>query len=388
MFRMTLWTTLDRYQVDPVTGFVPPVPLPRRLPATYAAWDALVPDLSALIRSRRLRDALRDLPELDIQGLVSDGDRERALLLLTHFANAWVWGGDQADLRLPRSIAVPLCALAAKMGRPPIAHYATTTLHNWRLVDPSQPLSVDNARTVIQFLGGVDEDWFFIASMGVELAGAPLIPVMVDAVQASRDGDDERLTQRLTTFRDGMGDVHRAMEHVRTWCHPATYYLRARPFVAGWPKPGVIYEGVSEEPQRHIGGSAGQSSLFQLFDVVLGVQHADHPAGAYLRAVREYMPRAHRALVEDMERETQVRARALDASGALRDAYNGAVAEIAAFREAHMKLAHDYVVMPSGAGRDAVGTGGTSLDSFLRAAHRATSDAQAMATPERLPDAS
>ena len=42
-----------------------------------------------------------------------------------------------------------------------------------------------------------------------------------------------------------------------------------------------------------------------------------------------------------------------------------------------MKLAHDYVVMPSGAGRDAVGTGGTSLDTFLRAAHRATSDARA-----------
>jgi indoleamine 2,3-dioxygenase len=137
--------TLSHYHVDPVTGFVPPVPLPTRLPDPFASWDALVPDLSALIRSRHLRGVLRGLPVLDVAPLVSEGDRERALLLLTHFANAYVWGGDESDLRLPASVAVPLCTLAREMGRPPIAHYATTTLTNWRLVDNAQPLSVDNA---------------------------------------------------------------------------------------------------------------------------------------------------------------------------------------------------------------------------------------------------
>lgn len=368
--------TLSQYHVDPVTGFVPPVPLPSRLPDAFARWDALVPDLSALLRSRRLRGVLRGLPVLDIAPLVSEGERERALLLLTHFANAYVWGGDDSDLRLPAAVAVPLCTLATQMGRPPIAHYATTTLTNWRLVDPSQPLSVDNARTIIRFLGGVDEDWFFIASMGVELAGAPLLPVVADAVRHSREGSDAELAASLEAFAAGMGAVHAALERVRLWCDPATYYLRVRPFVSGWPQPGVVYEGVSEEPQRLIGGSAAQSALLQLFDAMLGVHHADHPAGAYLRTVRGFMPPPHRAFVEDTERDTRVRERVKDGSIALQGAYNDALARIAAFRDAHMRLAHDYIVAPSASGRDTLGTGGTALDKFLGGAHRSTTDAR------------
>lgn len=301
---------LSDYQVNPRTGFVSPVPLPNALPPAFAVWDQVVPELSALIRARRVRALMETLPLLDPLVLTTDGDRERALLLLTHFANAYVWGDEQAATRLPRSIAVPLCALAAEMERPPIAHYATTTLTNWRLVDETQPVSVDNARTQIQFLGGVDEDWFFVASMGVELAGAPLIPIAMRAVDCARADDDGGLRDALITFGDLMPQVHAAMEHVRTWCDPSTYYLRVRPFVTGWPAPGIVYEGVSDEPRRYLGGSAGQSALLQLFDAMLGVHHADHPAGAYLRSVRGYMPKPHRALVELVERDSRVRERA------------------------------------------------------------------------------
>lgn len=367
---------LSHYQVDPVTGFVPPQPLPDRLPSAFDAWEALVPSLSALIRSRRLRDTLRRLPVIDTGELVGHEERERALLLLTHFANAHVWSGETPELSIPPAVAVPLCALAGVMGRQPIAHYATTTLTNWRLVNDAEPVSVDNARTQIQFLGGVDEDWFFIASMGVELAGAPLLPVVASAVAYSRQGSDSELASTLEQFVGGMHAVQAALEHVRTWCDPSTYYLRVRPFVAGWPQPGVIYEGVSAEPRRYIGGSAAQSALLQLFDAMLGVHHADAPAGGYLRAVRGYMPPPHRAFVEDTERDTRVRERAHTGSAALQQAYNAALHAIAVFRDAHMRLAHDYIVSPSGTARDTAGTGGTALDSFLRGAHRSTTDAR------------
>jgi indoleamine 2,3-dioxygenase len=316
------------------------------------------------------------MKSLDVSSLATEGDRERALLLLTHFANAYVWSGDTPALVLPAPVAVPLCTLAEQMGRPPIAHYATTTLTNWRLVDPAQPLSVDNARTVIQFLGGVDEDWFFVASMGVELAGAPLLSVVADAVCHARDGTDAELAGSLNAFAGGMTAVHTALEQVRLWCDPATYYLRVRPFVTGWPQPGVVYEGVAAEPRRLIGGSAAQSALLQLFDAMLGVHHAEHPAGAYLRTVRTFMPPPHRAFVEDTERDSRVRERVQQGDAPLQKAYNAALRTIATFRDAHMRLAHDYVVAPSASGRDTAGTGGTALDTFLRGAHRSTSDAR------------
>ena len=178
--------SLARFGIDPVTGFVPPEPIPATLPPGGAAWDALVPNLSAHLRAHTIRDAIEALPPLDLATLDAPAERERAFLLLTHYANAYVWGGAAPDLHIPAVLARPLCTLATQLGRPPIAHYATMTLHNWTLVDPSRPLGVDNARTLVRFLGGVDEDWFFIASMGVELAGAPVLPIVWEDRKSTR----------------------------------------------------------------------------------------------------------------------------------------------------------------------------------------------------------
>ncbi len=359
--------SFGRFGIDPVTGFVPPEPIPDALPAGAAAWDALVPSLSAHLRAHTIRAAIRALPPLDLATLDTPAECERAFLLLTHYANAYVWGGAAPDLHLPEVVARPLCTLAAQLGRPPIAHYATMTLHNWTLVDPTRPLGVDNARTLVRFLGGVDEDWFFIASMGVELAGAPLLPILWDAAAASVDGSDEALRARLEAFTAGLPGVHSALEAVRRWCDPHTYYHRVRPYVTGWPAPGVVYEGIDDAPRRYLGGSAGQSALIQSFDAVLGVHHPDAPAGAYLRMVRDYMPPPHRAFVTEVERIARVRARAAAGSPALRAVYDAAIDAVARFRAAHLQLAHDYIVAPAGT-RDATGTGGTALEDFLRGA--------------------
>ena len=368
--------SLERYAVDPNHGFLPGVPPLRRLPAAFSPWEAIVPDLSALIRSRRLRPTLECLPLLDAEALQTTAERERGMLLLSHFANAWVWGGTEPHLRIPATVSVPLCALSEALGRPPIAHYASMTLNNWQLLDPAEPLSIDNARTQVRFLGGVDEDWFFIASMGVELAGAPLLPVVAAADVASREGSDEDITRELETFVAGMDAVLHALHRIREWCDPSTYYLRVRPYVTGWPAPGVVYDGVSEEPKKYLGGSAAQSSLLQVFDALLGVAHPDAPAGKYLRAVRDYMPPPHRAFVEDIERSSRVRDRAVAGPAPLQDTYNASLAKMVQFRDAHMQLAHDYIIRPSGAESRHEGTGGTELKTFLRGAQGTTTAAK------------
>lgn len=368
--------SLEHYAVDPITGFLPGIPPLRQLPAAFAPWEAIVPDMSALIRSRRLRPALERLPLLDASALQSAAERERGMLLLSHFVNSWVWGGAAPHFRVPAVVSVPLCALAESLGRPPIAHYATMTLNNWQLLDPSAPLSVDNARIQVSFLGGVDEDWFFTTSMGVELAGAPLLSIVAAADAASRDASDGELAGQLEEYAVGMDAVLEALQRMREWCDPATYYLRVRPYVNGWPAPGVVYEGVSEEPKRYLGGSAAQSSLLQVFDALLGLAHPDVPSGKYLRAVRAYMPPPHRAFVEDIERSSRVRERAVTGSTPLRDAYNASLAQMERFRDVHMQLAHDFVTRPSRANTEQQGTGGTALDTFLRGAQGTTTAAK------------
>lgn len=361
---------LSSYRIDRSSGFVPAVEPLRRLPQVFDAWEEIIPDMSALIRAQRLRPRLGQLPLLDISILSEERKQERAMLILTIFANGWVWSGREPSLRIPSQIAVPLCALAKTLDRPPIVHYASMLLNNWRKLDPAQPVSADNARMQAQFLGGVDEDWFFIAALGVELAGAPLLPLIHRAVDITPG--DAVLADLLIRLADAMGPVITALERTREWCDPHIFYHRIRPFVTGWPEPGVIYEGVSERPQLCVGGSAGQSSLIQALDALLGIDHGASKAGPYLIEMRRYMPAGHRRFVQDVERLSDVRKRAMRGSATLRHAYNAAVEQVDAFRRRHIGLANDYIAKPSGLVPSEKGTGGTDFIDFLRDARNET----------------
>lgn len=365
--------SLSRYAVDATTGFVPAVPPLARLPQGFTPWEDLVPRISALIRARRIRAAIQALPTLEARELHTSAQQERALLILSVLINAWVWGDEQPHLRIPGQLAVPACAVARELGRPPITHYASMALNNWELIDPRQPLSANNARMQVQFLGGVDEDWFFMACIEVELAGAPLLGLVLPGVSTAEEGSDTELTNILEEMAAGMKGVHQALGCVRNWCDPHTYYLRVRPFLSGWPDPGVVYEGDSDEPRRYVGGSAGQSSLIQVLDALLGIDHGDTAGGRYLRSIRAYMPIPHRAFVHDIERWSRVRVRSQRGSPGLRAAYNAAVDQIDVFRKLHAELARDYIGVPSGAKPDDIGTGGTTFASFLQNVRLSTS---------------
>ena len=356
---------LAMYGIDPVTGFAPSEDPLDRLPAEFDAWERVVPIMAPLIRSRRLRSTLRAMPILEVANLRGEREQERALLLLTVFANAWVWGGECADLTIPATISTPLCALAGALDRPPIVHYGSMALRNWRRVDRTLPLSADNVQMAITFLGGVDEEWFFLASLGCELAGAPLLPILRDLVVASQNTDEASLTRLLDDAAQGMSPVLQALERMREWCDPYVFYNRVRNFVTGWPEPGVVYEGVWTEPRRYTGGSAGQSSLIQAIDAALGVLHDGVVTGPFFREMRTYMPREHRRFVEDLAAFSCVRDRVARGGPDLRAAYNRALDVVVRFRAAHRAMAHDYVTAPSGMVPDEKGTGGTTLAQFL-----------------------
>lgn len=374
--RASALAPLAEYGIDSRSGFVPVKDPIEHLSAVFGAWEAIVPDLSPLIRSRRLRHVLSQLELIRPSDLTTTPERERALLLLSVFANAWVWGGDTPNVRIPPQISVPLWDVASALNRPPIVHYASMALNNWRRLDGSSPLSMDNAQMQVRFLGGVDEDWFFICSLGVELAGAPLLPTVHAVTLSSHDSEDAELSRMVEQIPEVFESILAALARMREWCDPHAYYLRVRPFLAGWPAPGAIYEGISDEPKRFFGGSAGQSSLIQLIDALLGVTHDDRLAGPYLREIRRYMPLGHRRFVEDVERISRLRQRATVGSASLRHAYNRVVEQLLRFRRLHMTLTHEYIVGPSGMRSGEQGTGGTTFVDFLGDAERCTTAAR------------
>lgn len=362
---------LADYAVDPSRGFVPAEDPLAAMPAPFAAWESVAQDLSGLVRMRRVRRAIRSLPPIDLALAATTAERERLFLTLSVLTNAWVWGDGAPDLRIPAHLAVPVSQLAAMLGRKPLVSHASMTLQNWRRIDPSEPVSADNSALLVGVLGGVDETWFFTSTLGVELVGAPLIAASFDAVNAAGRDDVGGLTEALTRLADGLPAVVVALDRMREWCDPHVFYHRVRPYLAGWPAPGAVYEGVSEEPNMLAGGSAGQSSLIQTFDAALGVRH-EGKAAAFLSDMRNYMPTLHRQFVVDLAAKSRVRALVQRVGQpSLVEAYDAAVSHLDVFRRRHIGLSVDYILKPSGQSAS-IGTGGTHFVDLLREARVGT----------------
>lgn len=366
----------EAYGLDPRRGFVAATDPPRRLPAAFAPWEALHEDLPGLVIAGRARAAIAALPLLDPLPL-PEPERERALILLGIFAAAYAWSGEpMAPIRFPEPLGRPLGTLAAAMGRVPILTHSTTVLSNWRRLDPAGPLDLSNLDLAARILGGVDERWFFLATLGVELAGAPAVPAIVAAVNASREGSDDDLAAQVGAIAAAMEAARVALARMDEWCDPHVFYHRVRRWLAGWPEPGAVLEGSGLPPQVLAGGSAAQSSLLQAADAALGIAHPGAETGGFLRAMRRYMPPRHRAFVEDAERLSRVRARAAAGSPALREAHAEAVAAMEGIRRDHLAIVGRFIVKPSRLGEAERGTGGTDFLRFLRDAREETAAAR------------
>lgn len=364
---------LKAFGIDPHHGFVAAQDPPSRLPEDFAAWDQLAADLPALIRSGRLGARLAALPVLDPAALPDAPARERALLILSVAANAHVHGTDPPALRLPAAVAVPLSALAAQMDRVPIVTHGSMVLQNWRRIDPAAPLSADNAALQVCFLGGVDEAWFFLATLEVELAGAPALRELAGLGALVAAEDAAALTGALDGVAQAVAAMRAALARMGEWCDPGMFYRRIRPFLAGWPAPGLVYEGVSGTPRMCLGGSAAQSTLIQALDAGLGVRHDRPETGGFLREMRRYMPAPHRAFLAALEAGPDLRTHvAASGDAGLGRVYDACLKALGDLRRDHMALAARYITAQAPREAPGIGTGGTEYLGFLRAARDET----------------
>lgn len=293
---------LERYSVDPVRGFLPAGSPSMRLPPQFEPWERLAEDVPTLSMAGRFRLRARELPVRDFTSLTDPLELERAMLLLSVLGHAYVWGGERPARELPRSIAMPWWGLAEALGRKPIASHASMVLHNWRMLDADAGMKLDNLGALLQIVGGQDEQWFYLVPVAIEAEGAAALPAILRAQEASAEGAVESLVPELDFIAARLAKITAILQRTPEHCDPYIFYHRVRPFLTGWPEPGLIYEGVSREPKRFAGGSAAQSSLLQSIDAGLGVSHEDEESAPFLIEMRGYMPPKHRQFIELLER--------------------------------------------------------------------------------------
>lgn len=356
---------LEHYNVDPEFGFLPNKAPLKRLPSYYDDWEKLADQMSSALGAGVFRKMAERMPILSIDHLKTSAEQERGFLLLSMFGHSFQWENPDGTGYLPECIAVPWAALAEKLERPAILMHGSLVLQNWRLLDESKPLTLDNITTNQQFLGGMDEAWFYLVTVAMEKEGAPAIAEVIKAQQAVEADDEASYLEALNTICEIQAKVNAVFLRMRERCDPYIFYNRVRPYLASFTE--VEYRGVANDPVRsYHGGSAAQSSLIQGIDAAFSIDHAEDRSFKYLQLMRKYMPKRHREFIEFIEAGPSLRAYA-ESHPTTKPTFDKAVKLLHQFRQDHLEIVAEYIMKQGNkVGPGAVGTGGTNPMVFLK----------------------
>ncbi|MDJ0644266.1 MAG: indoleamine 2,3-dioxygenase [Erythrobacter sp.] len=352
------------------------------LPGAWADAAQVARQLPQILPSGRIRNFLtRSLPPHAELGDASGLTDEQARIATVHYTfmvQAYMWGEEAITDRLPPSLAVPMVALADRLGQQPLLTYSSYVLDNWALIDPGKPLALDNLRMLQNFLGGMDEAWFVLVHVAIEACAGKVLARFGSIVEAVENDDPQAVQGLLERNAATWQQVNALFDRMPERCDPYIYFERVRPYIHGWKDNpalpnGVIYEGVERygsAAQAFRGQTGSQSSIVPSMDALMGVGHAADPLREYLDQLHEYRPVGHRRFVDDVRASSGLRDFAQKAQlPTLNDAYNANIQAVADFRTRHLEYAASYINKQGRkhAGNDTdVGTGGTPFMKYLK----------------------
>ena len=380
--------SLSHFEISGEHGFLPiPDPLPSCSCCPELEW--LGHQLPNLLAARQLRNTINTMQDL-IPSKKDDWtvDTYRyANRILSFAAHGYIWENPDHPLdRLPANLAVPWCEVSRKLGRPPVLSYASYALDNWRRLDPSRPIELDNVVLLQNFLGGLDEEWFVAVHIDIERKAGAAMAAILCAQEAVVENNADAVIIHLTALASAQEGMCSTLDRMPERCDPYIYYHRVRPFIHGWKNNpalpnGIVYAGVEEyqeAPQYFRGETGAQSSIIPALDAALGITHAEDPLTVYLAEMRHYMPPAHRAFLEALERQQDHQGRP-KLAGFIHDhqsrhpglwsAYCQCVQLLARFRATHLDYAAAYIHQQSetqSSNPTSVGTGGTPFMTYLK----------------------
>ncbi len=373
---------LEEYDVSAERGFLTPYDMGAvSLPDDFAAIVDAKRLMSGWMTTGRCRTFMNALPEIDMDQHLSKLSDAQLRMLMVHYSfivQGYVWGETEAAKVLPRNLAVPYAKLAEKIGQYPLLPYSSYTLDNWVKLDPAGPVCVENIRTIQNFYGGVDENWFIMIHVEIEAkAGAALaaIPDLIEAVDAK---DATTVRAQLLKIRAAWENINPVFGRMPEKCDPYMYYHRVRPYIHGWKgnpalPEGLIYDGVEKyagKPQPFCGQTGSQSSIVPTMDALMQIGHDNDPLKSFLDELHQYRPPRHRKLIEDVSARSTLRDFVIAQQDAeLTNLYDDIIDHVQKFRTQHLEYAASYINKQA---RDSegnpvdIGTGGTPFMKYLK----------------------
>ncbi|MBI1359420.1 MAG: indoleamine 2,3-dioxygenase [Alphaproteobacteria bacterium] len=351
------------------------------LPSLLAPAVEAAQALPRTLLTGRVRRFLSALPVPDLAGFcaeASDPELRSAMVRYSFMVQAYVWGEAEAPTSLPAPLAVPIWALAKRLGQQPLLPYSAYVLDNWDRIDRKGPIALDNIWMIQNFLAGQDEAWFVLVHVAIEARAGEMLAEIPALIEAADRQDASAVETSLARIRGVWDDVNAIFDRMPERCDPYIYFQRVRPYIHGWKDnpalgPGLVYEGVAEtggKPQAFRGQTGSQSSIVPAMDALFGIGHAGDPLRTFLDELHIYRPPAHRAFIDAVRARSGLRSY-VEAAGSpvLRELYNDCVMRLTRFRTRHLEYAASYIHKQAKdtAGNDTdVGTGGTPFMKYLK----------------------
>ncbi|KAG7490830.1 indoleamine 2,3-dioxygenase 2-like [Solea senegalensis] len=395
--------SLDSYHVSEELGFILPEPL-TELPPYYQPWMDVALRVPELVDSHELRSLINKMPLLSSHFLQNHRELRLAHLALGVMTMGYVWQEGEKDTVdvLPRNLAVPFWEISQRLGLPPIFTHADGVLANWKKKERDGPFHMENLELLLSLPGGDSVRGFFMVTLLVELAAVPALRNIPAVINGIRCGDSEAVVRALDDIGRSLQDMTDALKLMQVYVEPSVFYGIMRIYLSGWKDNpsmpnGLIYEGVRTEAMEFSGGSAAQSSLLHCFDELLGIKH-EEKSGAFLTRMRNYMPPAHKQLIEDISLAPSLRSfvQQQQANERLSQAFHLCVAKLLALRNYHINVVSRFITVPAARARqirnqsqdcdggiisraptalEERGTGGSGIMIFLKTVRDQTKDA-------------
>jgi len=328
--------------------------------------------------------------------------------------------------RVPKFLSDGWLRVSERLGRLPTIDYANCVLYNWERIDAAGPMTPDNIRILNRFTGLLDEEWFMKTHVIIESEASGVVSAVYDGCAAVRNADVSRLLAMLAWLEQALAHVTSNCLWLMfdrqgadgCLCEPELFYHRVRPHITTWTalfeaqyetgdadgaarldglrrqlvmldelseaggahgmpdlaphRAHLAHEiGAMQRKQRLCGPSGAMSTILPLCDAFVGVGMSSEVLGRMLAAFEAYMPRRHRELLAQTRAAcardfiVQLQADGHPQAEALVDHFNAVVRRVLDFRWRHLSYVEEYVLRPSGAGRNAAGTGGTPAFTYL-----------------------
>lgn len=340
---------LNKYKISAKRGFLPSLDPVLALPKAFDPWEDIGARLPELIRDKRLRQEVTQLPLIPVSELKREGEWWRAFSLLAFVSHSYVWceGKEGVTNILPQVLAVPWCQVAAHLDMPPVITHACITLYNWRKIDPKAEISRSNITTLFSFTGSEDEEWFCVNTILAEKAGADVIYEIPSILKNCGDRNNDALIRNFSQIENSIKAMLESMYCMRSKCNPEVFFNQVFGYLAGWEGDdgGMVYEGVSHAPAQHAGGNPSQSSTLATLDTLLGITHTGK-VQQYFMSKERHMIKEHRLFLQDLRNKVCLRDYVKSCGEhRLLSAYNNCIKALVELRSEHIKLVCLYVVV-------------------------------------------